>query len=159
MRANLKVLRASELGNKIRILRKAGKKIVFTNGCFDVLHAGHVRLLTKARTLGDILLVAVNSDASVRKLKGAGRPLVKLRDRLEVLSALETVDHVISFSEDTPEKLIGKIRPDILVKGADYRPSEIVGAALVKRCGGRVVTLPLVKGMSTTRLLEKIQQL
>ncbi|MFH1238678.1 MAG: D-glycero-beta-D-manno-heptose 1-phosphate adenylyltransferase [bacterium] len=137
-------------------LKKKGKKIVFTNGCFDIIHVGHVRYLKQAKGCGDILVIAVNSDSSVRMLKGKNRPLVALKDRLEVLSALEFVDYVVVFSEETPARVIETLRPDILVKGSDYRLNEIVGRDFVESTGGKVVTIPLVKGKSTTALINKI---
>lgn len=133
--------------------RRAGKKVVFTNGCFDILHSGHVSLLEKARSMGDLLILGLNSDASVRRLKGAGRPLNGLADRARVLSALAAVDAVVAFSQDTPHELIKALRPDILVKGADYGHSEIVG----REFAGRTVRIPLVKGRSTTGLIQKMK--
>ncbi len=138
---------------------RVGKRIVFTNGCFDVLHAGHVRYLNKARTLGDILIVGLNSDASVKKIKGRGRPVLPEAERAEILSALEAVDYCVLFKEPTPEKLIRKIVPDVLVKGADWKEGEIVGAEIVKKNGGRVARVRLVKGKSTTNIIEKIKKL
>jgi rfaE bifunctional protein nucleotidyltransferase chain/domain len=132
--------------------RGRGERVVFTNGCFDLLHAGHVVLLEKARALGDCLVVGLNSDASVRRLKGRGRPLAPLADRLKVLAALESVDYVTVFGEDTPVALIRKLRPSILVKGGDYTFTQIVGRDLVKR----VVRIPLVTGRSTSALVQKI---
>ena len=133
-------------------------RVVFTNGVFDLLHYGHVAYLQKARRLGDVLLVAVNSDRSVRRLKGPSRPLVPLHDRMRVLAALECVDAVTSFHEDTPVRLIERVRPDVLVKGADYRVSEIVGSATVKARGGRVVRINLSEGRSTSRLIDRIKR-
>ena len=135
------------------------KKIVFTNGCFDLLHKGHVTYLRQARKLGDRLIVGLNSDASVKRIKGPGRPVNGQKDRAEVLSELKCVDRVIIFYEDTPEKLIRKIRPDVLVKGGDWKKNKIVGADFVESYGGRVRTIPFVKGFSTTGILEKIQKL
>ena len=135
------------------------KKIVFTNGCFDVLHKGHVFYLRRARKLGDVLIVGLNSDLSVRKIKGFGRPVNSQDDRAELLSELKCVDRVIIFNEDTPEKLIRKIRPDILVKGGDWKGKEIAGGAFVRSYGGRVQFLPFVVGFSTTELLAKIEKL
>jgi len=132
--------------------------VVFTNGCFDLLHAGHVALLQKARGLGDLLVVGVNADRSVRRLKGPGRPIVPLAERLEVLAALRAVDYVVPFSADTPARLIAMLRPEVLVKGGDYRRSEVVGAATVEGLGGRVVTLPLRKGRSTTALIRRARR-
>ena len=131
---------------------RAGKKAVFTNGCFDILHAGHVVLLEKARELGGVLIVGVNSDASVRRLKGPARPLTPLADRVRVLAALAAVDAVVVFSEDTPRGLIQALRPDVLVKGADYAGSDIVG----REFSGRTVRMGLLKGRSTTGLIKKI---
>jgi D-beta-D-heptose 7-phosphate kinase/D-beta-D-heptose 1-phosphate adenosyltransferase len=133
--------------------RARGERIVLTNGCFDILHAGHVHLLHRARELGDRLVVAINSDASVQRLKGNGRPINTLERRLTVLSALSCVDWVVSFEEDTPERLIGSLLPDVLVKGADYRPAEIAGAAHVLAAGGEVCTIELVDGVSSTAIL------
>jgi len=133
-------------------LRRAGKKAVFTNGCFDLLHAGHVYSLEKARSLGDFLFLGLNSDASVRRLKGPSRPLNKAGDRALVLAALAAVDAVVVFGEETPLKLIKALRPDILVKGADYRNGTVVGAEFA----GRVALVPLLKGRSTTNLASKL---
>lgn len=139
--------------------KKSGKKIVFTNGCFDILHVGHVRTLKKARALGDVLVVGLNSDRSVRQLKGAGRPLVGERERAEVLSALACVDHVILFSENTPERLIRTLRPDILVKGGDWKKEMIAGGRFVESYGGKVRPLNFVKGFSTTAFIQKVKRL
>lgn len=133
-------------------IRAMGKKVVFTNGCFDLIHVGHIRYLSKARRLGDILVVAVNSDSSVRRLKGKNRPIMPQKDRLEIVAALGCVDYVVLFGEETPAKLIEYLEPDILVKGADYKLSEIVG----RECVGKVITIPLVKNRSTTRLIKTI---
>ena len=130
--------------------RLAGQTVVFTNGCFDLLHPGHVRLLREAADLGDFLVVGLNSDASVRRLKGPSRPINPAEARAEVLSALEAVDAVTIFDEDTPLELITAIRPDVLVKGGDYRPDEVVGRPEVEAAGGRLVLIPLVEGHSTT---------
>jgi len=133
-----------------------GKKVVFTNGVFDLLHFGHVRLLQDCRKLGDVLIVGVNSDRSVRRLKGAGRPLVPFHDRSRILAALAAVDYVVSFAEDTPLELIKKIKPDILAKGADYRLTEIVGAKEVRGWKGRVKRVRLLTGRSTSGLIARI---
>lgn len=135
------------------------KKIVFTNGCFDILHQGHVSYLRRARRLGDALVIGLNSDASVRRIKGAGRPINNQKDRADVLSELKCVDRVIIFHENTPEKLIRKIRPDVLVKGGDWKKKDIVGAPFVESYGGKVRRIPFVKGFSTTGLLRKIRAL
>ena len=139
--------------------RKAGKKIVFTNGCFDILHVGHVRYLSKARSLGDKLVIGLNTDASVRKLKGPDRPVNRQKDRAEILAALSAVDHVVFFSEPTPIKLIQALEPDILVKGGDWKKKDIVGSDVVEARGGQVRSLPFAKGFSTTGLLDKIKKL
>ncbi len=133
-------------------LKRRGKKAVFTNGCFDLLHAGHIASLEKARSLGDFLFLGLNSDASVRRLKGPARPFNKVRDRALVLAALQAVDAVIIFGEDTPFKVIKALRPDILAKGADYRKGTVVGAEFA----GRVALIPLLKGRSTTALASKL---
>ena len=135
-------------------------RLVFTNGCFDLLHPGHVDCLERARRLGDVLLVAVNTDASVRRLgKGRGRPLVDQDARARVVAALECVDWVTLFDEDTPARLIAELRPDVLVKGGDYAPDELAGAATVTAAGGRVVIVPLTPGYSTSGLVERIRNL
>ena len=135
-------------------LKKQNKKVVFTNGCFDLLHLGHVLLFRKAKTVGDILVVGLNSDGSVRRLKGVKRPVVDERSRAKLLSELESVDYVTFFHEDTPYELIKEIRPDILIKGGDYRLNEIVGRNLVKK----VVRFPVVEGYSTSGLISKISR-
>ena len=156
----VKILSLKSLLPALQRQKRTGKKIVFTNGCFDVLHAGHTRYLQKARTLGDLLVVALNSDESVRRLKkGPGRPVNPESARAEVLAALESVDYVVLFNEPTPLRLIEQIRPQVLVKGGDWRKDQIVGAVQVESYGGRVKTVPYVKGHSTTGMLEKIQKL
>jgi D-beta-D-heptose 7-phosphate kinase/D-beta-D-heptose 1-phosphate adenosyltransferase len=132
--------------------------VVFTNGVFDLLHPGHVDVLRGARALGDALIVGVNSDASVRRLKGAERPVRPLQDRAYVLAALEVVDAVAAFDEDTPLELIRILLPDVLVKGGDYTPETIVGADVVRAAGGRVVTIPLTSGQSTTSIIEALRE-
>ena len=139
--------------------RSLGQKIVFTNGVFDLVHRGHVEQLEAAKAFGDRLVVGVNDDASVQRLKGNARPLASLEDRMVVLAALQAVDLVTSFDEDTPEALIEQIRPDVLVKGADYTVDQIAGATFVQSYGGRVETIELVPGRSTTALLERIRGL
>lgn len=138
--------------------RRAGERVVFTNGCFDLLHEGHVRLLLAARAAGDALVVGLNDDASVRRLKGAGRPLVPEAERAELLAGLEPVDRVAPFGEDTPLALIERLRPDVLVKGADWPEENIVGAREVRGWGGEVVRVTLVEGISTTGLVERVRQ-
>jgi rfaE bifunctional protein nucleotidyltransferase chain/domain len=144
-----------------RISRQAqakGRRVVFTNGCFDLLHAGHVRLLEKAKQLGDVLIVGINSDASVRaQEKGPGRPVTTSRDRAEVVAGLRSVDYVVEFDEPTPARLVAGIRPDVLIKGADWSATSIVGRNTVLAKGGKVVRFPLVKGYSTTELIRRIK--
>ena len=156
--ANLKILGITKLKVKLCGLKRAGKRIVFANGCFDILHYGHVKLLEDAKGLGDILVVGLNSDSSVRKIKGKGRPVRRQDERAALLSALETVDYVTIFSEATPEKVIKTLAPDVLVKGGDWHEGSIVGASFVKSRGGDVVSIPLVKGYSTTSLIDKIRR-
>jgi rfaE bifunctional protein nucleotidyltransferase chain/domain len=138
-------------------LRAGGRALVFTNGCFDILHVGHVRYLAAARRLGDALLVAVNSDRSVRALKGAGRPVLNESERAELLAALSAVDFVTVFDEDSPRKLISEVLPDVLVKGGDYELGEIHGREEVEAAGGRVLALPFVEGASTTGIIERVK--
>ena len=133
-----KVYGLKELAAIRRRLKRRGKKVVFTNGCFDLLHAGHVRLFHEAKKLGDVLIVALNSDASVRRLKGPARPIFPLRERFEILAAVADIDYLTSFGEETPRKIIAALRPDVLVKGGDWGPDEIVGRAEVEAAGGRV---------------------
>ncbi|MBR5914517.1 MAG: D-glycero-beta-D-manno-heptose 1-phosphate adenylyltransferase [Selenomonadaceae bacterium] len=134
----------------------AGKKIVFTNGCFDIIHVGHVRYLTTAKNFGDVLIVGLNTDESVRKLKGSSRPVNNQNDRAEVLLGLKAVDHVIFFGEQTAENLIAEIQPDIYVKGGDYTLETLPEAKIVQSYGGRVELVNLVAGKSTTNIIEKI---
>ena len=154
---NSKIVPPISLAKKIKTLKKQGKTIIFTNGCFDLLHVGHVRILKKAKKIGNILIVALNTDSSVRKIKGKDRPIVPLRERMEILSALEDIDYVTYFTEETPEKIIEILGPDILVKGGDYKISEIVGAKYLERQGGKVVIIPFSKGKSSTGILKKIK--
>lgn len=147
------VLDHTEL-DRIQNIRK-NRKIVFTNGCFDILHVGHIRYLKEAKSLGDILVVGVNTDNSVKKLKGPARPIQNENDRAEILSSLESVDFVVLFSEETPEKLIHSVRPDILVKGGDWKIQDIVGSDFVLSYGGEVRSLQFVNGKSTTSIIEK----
>jgi len=153
-----KIRPARALAHLARAARASGGRIVFTNGCFDLLHAGHARLLERARALGDVLIVGVNSDRSVRALKGPGRPIVRHRDRMRLLAALESVDYVTMFDEPTPARLIAQLAPDVLVKGADWDAGRIVGSDLVRRRGGRVVRLPLVRGRSSSGLIRRIRR-
>lgn len=137
-------------------LRRQGRRIVFTNGVFDILHRGHVEYLTLARSFGDLLIVGLNTDRSVRRLKGPSRPIQPERDRAAVLLGLRAVDYVTLFGEDTPDKLIRLIQPDVLVKGADYREDEIVGAAFVKGYGGQVKRVRLTPGRSTSSIVKRL---
>jgi D-glycero-beta-D-manno-heptose 1-phosphate adenylyltransferase len=153
------VIDRNELRLDIQDLKKAGKKIVFTNGCFDLLHPGHIKLLEQAKSLGDVLIVGINSDASVRKNKGANRPVMPEGERAEILAGLDAVDYVVVFDEATPRELIAAILPNILVKGSDWGADEIVGREEVERAGGRVVSIPVEPGFSTTNLILRIQRL
>jgi D-beta-D-heptose 7-phosphate kinase/D-beta-D-heptose 1-phosphate adenosyltransferase len=150
-----KVYDRASLLDEVARRRAIGCKIVFTNGCFDLLHVGHTRLLRKAADLGDYLIVGLNADESVRRLKGPSRPINVETSRAEVLAALESVDAVTLFEEDTPFDLIDAIRPDVLVKGGDYRPEEVVGREVVEASGGRLVLIPLVEGHSTSNMVRK----
>ena len=155
-----KILSPKALKKTLTKLQKQKKKVVFTNGCFDILHRGHVTYLAQAKARGDILVVAVNSDASVKKLgKGQGRPVNNLKDRMAVIEALGCVDFVTSFNEDTPLKLITLLQPNVLVKGGDWKPEQIVGSKVVLASGGKVFSLPFVKGKSSTGILKQIQSL
>ncbi len=140
------------------ILRKGNRRIVFTNGCFDIIHAGHVRYLAQARALGDCLILGLNTDASVRRLKGEARPINSELDRAEVVGALRSVDYVVLFGEPTAESLVGMVRPDIYVKGGDYTPETLPEAKIVERYGGQVRFIPMVEGRSTTNVIERIRQ-
>jgi D-beta-D-heptose 7-phosphate kinase/D-beta-D-heptose 1-phosphate adenosyltransferase len=151
-----KICTRESLNDKIDQLRKEGKKIVFTNGCFDILHAGHTRYLREAKRSGDILILALNSDESVRTLKGDKRPLIPEAERADVVASLESVDFVTIFHELTPLALIEFIKPDILIKGGDWEEENVVGRESLKRWGGRVVIIPEIKGSSTTNIIEKI---
>jgi rfaE bifunctional protein nucleotidyltransferase chain/domain len=152
-----KVQSPAALARTLAGLRRRGLRVVFTNGCFDLLHVGHVAVLERARRLGDALVVGLNSDRSVRGLaKGPGRPIVAQRERARMLAALACVDYVTIFDAPTPARLIAALRPDVLVKGADWSATQIVGAEAVRRAGGRVVRVPLVKGFSTTALIRRI---
>jgi rfaE bifunctional protein nucleotidyltransferase chain/domain len=138
--------------------KRNGRRVVFTNGCFDLLHPGHIDSLEKARALGDVLIVGLNSDASVRQLKGAGRPVLPERERAEILAALECVDAVVIFDALTPREVIARLLPDVLVKGGDWASDQIVGREEVEAAGGRVVSIPVVAGYSTTEILRKIRE-
>ncbi|MFQ6673958.1 MAG: adenylyltransferase/cytidyltransferase family protein [Fidelibacterota bacterium] len=150
------VLSQEEMESRSATIRGAGKTVVFTNGCFDLVHRGHVELLKRAKGEGDYLFVGINGDRSVRRLKGEDRPVQSEEDRAEIIDALAAVDDVTIFHEDTPEKLIKRVKPDVLVKGADYEEHVIVGATDVRSWEGRIVTFPLVEGRGTRLLLERI---
>ncbi len=151
-----KILSPKKLVLQIKKLKR--KKIIFTNGCFDILHAGHVTYLERARKLGDVLVIALNTDASTKRLKGPTRPINRLEDRAKVIAALESVTYVTWFDEDTPLSLIQKILPDFLVKGGDYEPKSIVGYQEVVSNGGKVKVLPFLEGRSTTKIIERSQR-
>lgn len=154
-----KIVPKETLKEQLNGLRQAGETIVFTNGCFDILHVGHVRYLREAKKLGDILVLALNSDVSVRAIKGEKRPLVPEDERADIMAALESIDYVILFDDPTPQRLIEYLQPDILVKGGDWTEAAIAGADFVKASGGRVITIPLTEGRSTTNIVEKIRQI
>lgn len=151
-----KIKTPAELAPLLSLLRATGQKIVFTNGCFDLIHPGHTRYLATSRSLGDILVVAINSDASVRSIKGEKRPINSQADRAETLAALESVDFVTVFDEPDPYKVIAALQPDVLVKGGDWPIEKIIGRDIVEARGGRVVNVPFVEGASTTSIIDKI---
>jgi D-beta-D-heptose 7-phosphate kinase/D-beta-D-heptose 1-phosphate adenosyltransferase len=151
-----KVKEKGELRKIIEEIKAKGKQIVFTNGCFDLLHIGHLRYLETAKALGDILVVGINSDSSVRRLKGPERPILPLIERMEILSGLECVDYVVSFNDETPLELISFLKPHVLVKGGDWTKETTVGKEVVEGLGGEVVILPFVEGNSTTHIIETI---
>ncbi len=153
-----KIKTVQELRPLLAILRATGKKIVFTNGCFDLIHTGHTRYLTQAKSFGDVLVVAVNSDASVSVIKGEKRPINPEADRMETLAALESVDYVTLFEEPDPNRIISDVQPDVLVKGGDWPIDKIIGRDVVEARGGKVVNVPYLDGASTTGIIEKIIQ-
>jgi len=152
-----KILSHEDLLNERERLRAAGQTLVFTNGVFDILHVGHVRYLSEARSLGDAMVIAINSDRSVRELKGMDRPLTKENDRAEILAALRAVDYVTIFDDVSPRSLIARLLPDVLVKGGDYALDQIHGREEVEAAGGRVVSLPFVEGASTSEIIKRIR--
>jgi D-beta-D-heptose 7-phosphate kinase/D-beta-D-heptose 1-phosphate adenosyltransferase len=154
--AATKVRGLRELVEIVRERRALGHRVVFTNGCFDLLHRGHTRLLQQARKLGDLLIVGLNSDASVRRIKGPSRPVLSEEERAEVLSALASVDYVVFFDDPDPGSTIAALQPDVLAKGADWAKDQIVGRETVEGRGGRVVTIPLVEGSSTSGIIDRI---
>lgn len=158
VKASRKIKNINELRRIAAALHKDKKKIIFTNGCFDILHAGHASYLEKAKALGRVLIVGLNSDESVKRLKGKARPIFSQNDRARLLSSLACVDYVVIFNEDTPIKLIAVLRPDIIVKGADWKGKQVVGADLVKSYGGKVKLTPLLKGRSTTDIIVRVSR-
>ena len=153
-----KITPRNELKATVDRLKREGKKVVFTNGCFDILHAGHTRYLREARKLGDALILALNSDSSVRSIKGPMRPIVPEAERAEVVASLDSVDYVTVFDELTPLELIEYLRPDVIVKGGDWAEKDIVGAEAVGKWGGRVAVMPEIEGASTTNIIDKVLQ-
>lgn len=139
-----------------RQLKYKDKKVVFTNGCFDLLHSGHIHLLREAKKKGDVFIVAVNDDSSIKKLKGTSRPIFPLEERIEILEAIEDIDYLVSFSEETPQKTIAQLLPDILVKGGDWTPEEVVGKKEVEEAGGEVVIIPYLEGRSSSEIVKRI---
>ena len=156
--SDLKIRSAASVKRLLESERQKGRAIVFTNGCFDLLHVGHVKYLQKARRLGDLLVLGLNSDASIRRLKGPKRPLIDQDERAHILAALDCIDYVVIFDEDTPLELIREVRPHILVKGGDYQPDQVVGKDFIESYGGRVELITFVDGKSTTNIVEKILQ-
>ena len=152
-----KIFDLAVLGNRLAMWRFLNNKIVFTNGCFDILHRGHIAYLSEARDRGDVLIIGLNSDASVQRIKGNGRPVQDEMSRALILASLRFVDAVVLFDEDTPYELIKLVKPDVLVKGGDYTEETIVGAGFVKENGGEVVTIPIVEGYSTSNVLNAIK--
>lgn len=155
---NGKILSIDELLKRVAFWRTLGERIVFTNGCFDILHAGHIHLLQQCQAAGDRLIVGLNSDASVKRLKGSSRPINNEKDRALLLSALEITDAIVWFEEDTPLRLIEAIKPDVLAKGGDWPKEKIVGASLVESYGGKVLSIPFLDGYSTTSVIERLSK-
>jgi rfaE bifunctional protein nucleotidyltransferase chain/domain len=151
-----KVVAIQELMPKLAYWKFKGMKVVFTNGCFDIIHRGHVEYLAKAASLGDVLILGLNSDSSVKKIKGEDRPINDEKSRALIVSSLKVIDNVILFEEDTPYNLIDAIKPDVLVKGGDYKAKDIVGYDIVKQNGGDIITIDFVEGFSTTKIINRI---
>ena len=151
-----KIKERKDLTRIIKNLKTRGKRIIFTNGCFDLLHVGHVRYLEEAKALGDVLVIGVNSDSSCRKIKGPGRPILPVEERVEILSGLGCVDYVAVFDELDPLKLITSLQPNVLAKGGDWTKEQIAGGEVVEKSGGEVIIIPLVQGVSTSNLIETI---
>jgi len=154
-----KIVSQSDLLKIRKKLRSQGRSVVLTNGCFDLLHAGHIRLFHEAKAQGNVLVVALNDDASVRRLKGPSRPVFPLAERLEVLAAVSDIDYVTWFSEDTPQRIISALLPDVLVKGGDWTRDTVIGRPEVEAAGGKVVIVPYTKGKSTTNIIDKMRKL
>lgn len=153
------IIDRQKLLSLIQKLKTEGKRIIFTNGCFDILHSGHIDYLKKTKELGDILIIGINSDESVKKIKQQNRPINKLLDRMIVLDSIRYVDYVVPFNEETPENLIKIIKPDVLTKGGDWNKKDVVGSDFVKSYGGKTVIIPYIKGKSTTNTIKKIRDL
>jgi len=154
----LKILDENQLNQQLAVWRFLNKKIVFTNGCFDIIHLGHIDYLSKAKDLGDILLIGLNTDDSVKRLKGNNRPIKNQLERSILLASLQFIDGIILFNEDTPYELIKKVKPNILVKGSDYKKEDIVGADIIENTGGDIITIDFLEGYSTTSILDKIRK-
>lgn len=152
-----KLKNLAEIAALAAATRESGKQVVFTNGCFDLLHRGHVHILRQAKASGDLLIVGINSDRSVKSLKGPARPILPETDRVELIGAMEMVDYVVLFDEADPYQLIAAIKPNVLAKGGDWNDDQIIGADLVKQDGGRVAVIPYLKGFSTTEIIERIR--
>jgi rfaE bifunctional protein nucleotidyltransferase chain/domain len=152
----LKIKNRTALSRIVASLRKSGKRVVFTNGCFDILHYGHAKYLEAAKAKGDFLVVGVNSDSSIRTLKGKNRPIISQKFRAAMVAGLESVDFVVIFPEETPLKLIQALKPDVLVKGGDWKEDDIVGSDFVRQMGGKVYSIKFIKGFSTTNIIKKI---
>jgi D-beta-D-heptose 7-phosphate kinase/D-beta-D-heptose 1-phosphate adenosyltransferase len=150
---------AFQLAARVSAYRSEGRRVVFTNGCFDILHRGHINYLNRAKALGDVLIIGINSDESVRKLKGDSRPINSLEDRAGILAALSCVDHIVAFDGDTPHDLIRLIQPEVFVKGGDYTRETLPEASLVEELGGQVVILPYLEDRSTTNIIERIRKM
>ncbi len=153
------VKKLQSLVNLIEIregLKSQGKRVVFTNGCFDLIHGGHIHLLREAKKLGDVLVVAVNDDSSIRKIKGSSRPIFPLEERLEILESIEDIDWLVVFSQESPKKVIESLLPDVLVKGGDWLPEEVVGKQEVEEAGGKVIIIPFLSGHSSSEMVRKI---
>ena len=152
-----KIFSINRLANQVTSWKKGNQKIVFTNGCFDIIHRGHIEVLARTADLGDKLIVGLNSDSSIRKIKGQSRPIIDERSRALLLASFRFIDAVILFSEETPENLIRSLKPEVLAKGGDYKINEIVGNKIIKENGGRIVLIPFIDGFSSTKVINKIK--